>query len=102
MLPKRGKIGANGPRSRRPAASPETVHGSTARDERGSGGFTSANANTSEVSVKQSGGCSKAIGPCSLISTGCLAQLGRASPLQGECRRFEPVSTHQWCDPKEW
>ena len=24
-----------------------------------------------------------------------LSSVGRASPLQGECRRFEPVSTHQ-------
>src|SRR5438874_1151725 len=50
------------PSARRPAASPETVHGGTARDERGNGGFTSANANTSEARVKQSGVCSKAIG----------------------------------------
>jgi integrase len=26
---------------------------------------------------------------------GVLSSVGRASPLQGECRRFEPVSTHQ-------
>ena len=24
-----------------------------------------------------------------------LSSAGRASPLQGECRRFDPVSTHQ-------
>ena len=26
---------------------------------------------------------------------GALSSAGRASPLQGECRRFDPVSTHQ-------
>jgi hypothetical protein len=24
-----------------------------------------------------------------------LSSVGRASPLQGECQRFDPVSTHQ-------
>ena len=26
---------------------------------------------------------------------GVLSSVGRASPLQGECQRFDPVSTHQ-------
>jgi hypothetical protein len=29
------------------------------------------------------------------VVKGVLSSVGRASPLQGECQRFDPVSTHQ-------
>ncbi len=33
------------------------------------------------------------------ISSGVISSAGRASPLQGECRRFDPVITHHFFYP---
>ena len=42
-------------------------------------------------------GCDKLSAPSRQCASGgrVLSSAGRASPLQGECRRFDPVSTHQ-------